>query len=142
MERVISIRDIRRWGRNSYGDVGRFSSERGIQEYRRRPSTEGSVAMIPQGGAWRLRREANLSLGARDSSTTGHCVVPARGLYNPLGTEYTIQDWAGREDGGGNYSGHRYLPRCRGLAIPKNPSYIPAPFAQPGIGRGWISRAR
>ena len=40
-------------------------------------------------------------LGTRDSATTGHCVVPVRGLYNPLGPEYTIQDWAGREDGGG-----------------------------------------
>ena len=27
-------------------------------------------------------------LGARDSATTGNCVVPVREFYNPLGTEY------------------------------------------------------
>ena len=38
----------------------------------------------PQGGVWKLRREANRPLGTRDSSATGHCVVPARGGFTTL----------------------------------------------------------
>ena len=42
----------------------------------------------PQGGVCQLRREDIRPLGARDSAATGHCVVPVRGSYNPLGPEY------------------------------------------------------
>ena len=48
---------------------------------------KGANASPPQGGVWKLRRESNHPLGTRDSSTTGRCVVPVRGLYNPLGPE-------------------------------------------------------
>ena len=42
----------------------------------------------------------NRALGARDSATTGRCVAPARGVYNPIGTEQTIQCGRGGLNGG------------------------------------------
>ena len=60
---------------------------------------------IPQGGALQLRREANLSLGARDSAATGRRVAPLRGLNNPLGAELNHPGSEGWKGGRTNIRG-------------------------------------
>ena len=97
----------------------------------------------PQGGAWQLLWEVNRSQGARDYSPYRTLCCSSAGVWQPprYRRHITIQD---RRAGGvvkSNYSGHRRPFRCRGFATPRNPSNIPAPFAQTGTGRGWAPRA-